>query len=259
MGIAENHVQDLDLDDAAERLLDIRSQSHSSQPQSHSQSQSQSRSIPVNWNLDNHITPPLQTSSSSPFPTHRFHPDMTALDILNLLWGDSLYHHIAHHTNLYAQQKQQQQPDATWHDVDADEIRTLFGMFVYMSVVKLPAFVDYWSTQPFLDTPIIHNVMPRNRAHKLLQYLHANTNINNEQRDPLHKIEPIIAHLTHSFASSFRCGTKQCIDEVMIAYRGRTHFIQYMPKKRVRYGIKVWCRADSESAFISQIQIYFGK
>ena len=32
MGIAENHVQDLDLDDAAERLLDIRSQSHSSQP-----------------------------------------------------------------------------------------------------------------------------------------------------------------------------------------------------------------------------------
>ena len=136
----------------------------------------------------------------------------------------------------------------------SDEIRAMFGMFVYMSVVKLPSFRDYWSTHPFLSTPIVHNVMSRNRAHKILQYLHANNN-----NDPLHKIEPILAHLTHSFSSAFQCGKNQCIDELMIAYRGRTHFIQYMPKKRARYGVRVWCRADCESAFISQFQIYFGK
>ena len=193
---------------------------------------------------------------------------MTALDILNWLWGASLYEHIAHHTNLYAQHKEQQEQktDSVWQDVTADEIRSLFGMFVYMSIVKLPSFTDYWSTNAFLTTPVIHNVMSRNRAHKILQYIHANhphnDNVNTttqQTHDPLHKIEPILSHLTHSFMTAFECGQRQSIDELMIAYRGRTHFIQYMPKKRVRYGIKVWCRADSESAFISQFQINFSK
>ena len=44
----------------------------------------------------------------------------------------------------------------------------------------------------------------------------------------------------------------------MIVYRGHPHFVQCMPQKRVRSGIKVW-RRDSESAFISQFQINFSK
>lgn len=273
-GMSLEHENDQDLDEnlthAAQRLVDM---------QQHMNDQLVSHSQPCGWHIDNDISPspspsPSPSSSSfsslplSPAPRHRFHESWTIFDILNVLWGDDLFAHLAQHTNMYAQHKQQQQQkqDNNWWDVTADEMRTLFGMFVYMSVVKLPSFEDYWSTQPYLSTPIIHNVMPRRRAKQLLRYLHANHSNNNnnnnsqqEARDPLYKLEPILAHLTRSFANSFQCGQKQCIDELMIAYRGRTHFIQYMPKKRVRYGIKVWCRADSDSAFISQFQIYFGK
>ena len=222
-----------EMDHAAEALIRMTDSSPVSSPipsPTPSQSRSQSRSVPVNWHVNEDIpmSPPSSLPSPSPSPSHRLTENMSALDILNLLWGNDLYDHLAQHTNLYAQQKQQQTIDNKWYDVTADEIRAMFGMFVYMSVVKLPSFRDYWSTHPFLSTPIVHNVMSRNRAHKILQYLHANNN-----NDPLHKIEPILAHLTHSFSSAFQCGKNQCIDELMIAYRGRTHFIQYMPKKSV--------------------------
>ena len=211
-----------EMDHAAEALIRMTDSSPVSSPipsPTPSQSRSQSRSVPVNWHVNEDIpmSPPSSLPSPSPSPSHRLTENMSALDILNLLWGNDLYDHLAQHTNLYAQQKQQQTIDNKWYDVTADEIRAMFGMFVYMSVVKLPSFRDYWSTHPFLSTPIVHNVMSRNRAHKILQYLHANNN------DPLHKIEPILAHLTLSFSSAFQCGKNQCIDELMIAYRGRTH------------------------------------
>lgn len=105
--------------------------------QSHPQAQPRTSAVQWSPNTDNS---PSSSSSLplSPSPLHRFHESMTALDLLNLLWGDDLFAHLAQHTNLYAQHKQQQEQkqDNNWW-VTADEMRTLFGMFVYMSIVKL--------------------------------------------------------------------------------------------------------------------------
>ena len=34
---------------------------------------------------------------------------------------------------------------------------------------------------------------------------------------------------------------------------------QYMPKKPVRRGLKVWMRADSMNGYVSEFQVYVGK
>jgi Transposase IS4 len=169
-----------------------------------------------------------------------------------------VFNHGYIHRYIYA--RQQGQVDKYWYDTDADEIRALFGIFIIMSINKLPCYFDYWDQHPYLHS-YIHHIMPRDRYTKLLQYIHVNNNNNNNanQHISLSKLQPIITTLSHTFTSSFTCGTHQCIDELMISFRGRTHFIQYMPKKRIRYGIKVWCRADSESGFITQFNIYMGK
>ena len=46
------------------------------------------------------------------------------------------------------------------------------------------------------------------------------------------------------------------VDEAMIPFKGRSSFKQYMP---VRRGIKVWMRADSESGYVSALEVYTGK
>ena len=42
-------------------------------------------------------------------------------------------------------------------------------------------------------------------------------------------------------------------------FKGRSTLKQYMPKKPVRRGIKVWMRADAESGYVSAFEVYTGK
>lgn len=49
------------------------------------------------------------------------------------------------------------------------------------------------------------------------------------------------------------------IDEAMIRYKGRVFFRQYMPKKPIKWGIKVWTIADSRNGYVSNFAVYLGK
>jgi hypothetical protein len=50
------------------------------------------------------------------------------------------------------------------------------------------------------------------------------------------------------------------IDEMMIRYKGSyCPSRQYMPNKPEKWGIKVWCLADSITKFVSNFQFYVGK
>ena len=50
------------------------------------------------------------------------------------------------------------------------------------------------------------------------------------------------------------------IDETMVRYKGTCCLAtQYMPKKPVKWGLKVWCVADSKSKFIWDLEVYCGK
>ena len=45
----------------------------------------------------------------------------------------------------------------------------------------------------------------------------------------------------------------------MIPFKGQSSLKQYMPKKPVRTGIKVWALADSKNGYIANFQLYTGK
>ena len=41
-----------------------------------------------------------------------------------------------------------------------------------------------------------------------------------------------------------------CIDETMIGLKGHLAWVQYMPKKPTKWGIKAWVLADSENGYV---------
>jgi hypothetical protein len=50
------------------------------------------------------------------------------------------------------------------------------------------------------------------------------------------------------------------VDEMMVRYKGSyCPACQYMPKKPEKWGLKLWCLADSSSKFISNFDVYCGK
>ena len=49
------------------------------------------------------------------------------------------------------------------------------------------------------------------------------------------------------------------IDESIISYKGRLSFLQYMPKKPKKWGMKAWVLADAKSAYTWNWDLYAGK
>ncbi|KAK9890021.1 hypothetical protein WA026_008828 [Henosepilachna vigintioctopunctata] len=54
-------------------------------------------------------------------------------------------------------------------------------------------------------------------------------------------------------------GINATIDEMMIGFRGCSHLIIYMPRKPVKYGLKVQANSDSKTFYFYDGNIYSGK
>ena len=69
-----------------------------------------------------------------------------------------------------------------------------------------------------------------------MRFLHLNDNSKYREKgepghDPLFKLRPFIEPLFRNFQASYNLSRQICIDESMIAFKGRLFFIQYMPQK----------------------------
>ena len=102
--------------------------------------------------------------------------------------------------------------------------------------------------------------MPVKRYEKLCQYLHVSHGANEPNHqgnyDKLYKIRPVLTMAQNSFKESYKVGKHQAIDEAMIAFKGCLSYIQYLPAKPIKHGIKLWMRCDSESAYLHECEVY---
>ena len=48
------------------------------------------------------------------------------------------------------------------------------------------------------------------------------------------------------------------IDEAMIRFDGRLAWKQYMPKKPVKWGMKLWCLCDANTGYCLEFSLYTG-
>ncbi|XP_065062200.1 piggyBac transposable element-derived protein 4-like [Rhopilema esculentum] len=175
-------------------------------------------------------------------PTQELEETSKEIDFFPLLFEKNIYRRLAEETNRHAQQLQTE-------PTTPDKIQTFIGMRVYMSVVDLPELRMYWSEDKFFGNFGISEVMPRLRFEKLSQYFHANDragyNRQDPNRDKLYLIRPILDLVLAACLNSYHPHRDVAVDKAMIKFRGSLGFRQYMPAKPIKYGIKVWARADS--------------
>jgi len=148
--------------------------------------------------------------------------------------------------------------DTAWALTPSDDMNAFIGMNIAMGFHKLTDFRDYWSNDPLLQVPYISNIMPRARYQKLCQYMHVSdpriVNVN----DKIHKVRNLVTKLTERFQTAFKPGKQLSIDEAMIQFDGRLAWKQYMPKKPVSWGIKLWCLCDSTTGYCLNFSVYTG-
>jgi hypothetical protein len=78
--------------------------------------------------------------------------------------------------------------------------------------------------------------------------------------DKLHKVRWMIDEVRSRFRAMWSPNQQMTVDEGMIMYKGKYCPIrQYMPKKSIRFGIKVWAAADALSKYLWDFEVYCGK
>ncbi len=74
--------------------------------------------------------------------------------------------------------------------------------------------------------------------------------------DRLGKVRPLMNYLHSRFKLVYNPGQNLAVDEAMIKFQGRTSLKQYMPKKPIRTGIKVWVLGESSTGYFSRLEVY---
>ncbi len=106
--------------------------------------------------------------------------------------------------------------------------------------------------------------MSSRRFELILRFLHLNDSSRQPQRgdpdfDKLYKIQPFMKLLIQNFKNNYIPYQHLSIDESMISYKGRLSFIQYLPKKPHKWGMKAWVLADSCNGYTWGWKVYTGK
>lgn len=127
-----------------------------------------------------------------------------------------------------------------------------------MGLVKMPAVNAYWENE--LRFSPIADSLSCNRFFKLQRNLHfADNNLATDElkTDRIWKLRPWITSLQKNFRA-VSSDEFQCVDEIMIAFKGRSLVKQYLPKKPKKWGFKLWGRCTS-SGFLHDFEVYQGK
>ena len=76
--------------------------------------------------------------------------------------------------------------------------------------------------------------------------------------DKLWKVRPLLDIVCKRSLELYSPHPQISVDESMIGTKSRLSFIQYMPKKPVKWGIKNWVCADSVTGYILTFDVYCG-
>jgi len=168
---------------------------------------------------------------------------------------------IVQQSNLY--HSQIKPDDDKWKDITFEELKAFLGILIAMGLLDLPKFHDYWSRGNLLSVPWFATIMPRDRFFEILRYLHLSNKENEPPRDDpshkLYKLGDLLSKVNDIFAKRYKPERHLSVDEQMIGTRCRIGFIQYMPKKPVKFGIKLWVICEADSGYCLKFQVYTGK
>ena len=119
------------------------------------------------------------------------------------------------------------------------------------------------TSKEMLETPFFRKILSLDKFKQILKYLHFSDNSNapsktEESYDRLWKIRNIFDILVKNFKNAYNPAQNCVVDEVIVTFKGRVIFWQYIPKKHKRWNIKIYKLCD-ETAYACDIKVYLGK
>lgn len=177
---------------------------------------------------------------------------------------DDLIEEMVVHTNNYAHllkelRTAQFSRMTRWKDVSREELKTFFGVIIYMGLNPKPSIEHYWKLDVLYYNPLMHRInMSYNRFSSILRCWHfteIQIGVIGEQRT--HKIDPLVHKMVANFRSLYVPSEIIVVDESMVKFHGKLIIRTYNPAKTDRYGMKIY-KACTINSYTWSYQIYSG-
>ncbi|GFR21247.1 piggyBac transposable element-derived protein 4 [Trichonephila clavata] len=195
----------------------------------------------------------------------------TENDFFKLMFTDEILSILVEETNRYAfdvlnlhgETSDKRNHASSWKPTNKNEILKFLGLILLMGHIEKDSIQDYWTTNYLVETPFFREVMPRDRFLMILKFLHFSDNSLKESRDSptydrLWKIRKNFDSFNRTFKEVYDPTENVSFDEVIIKFKGRIHFKQYIPKKRKQWGLKMYKIADA-TGYTYDMRVYLGK
>ena len=133
-----------------------------------------------------------------------------------------------------------------------------------MGLINYPGIEDCWVTTWPFATSSFSSVLKRDRFSLIMRFLHLNDSTHYIPKgqpgyDAIFKLRPFLDPLITNFQAAYSLGREVSVDEGMIGFKGRLGFLQYMPKKPTKWGMKAFVLADSVTGYTYNWRLYIGK
>ncbi|XP_003727691.1 piggyBac transposable element-derived protein 4-like [Strongylocentrotus purpuratus] len=228
-----------------------------------------SRTPPRQWTDNVTDSAGKRFTGPQPGPTGNF-ATLSEAETFQLLFTDEFLNEIVLLTNKNFERKKLKSPTKhkmKWYPVTRAELETWFGVIIGMGLLQLKGDIrKYWSVKHKLTrTDGFPEVFPRDRFLQVLRYIHfvdeeiAITNRQLAGFDKFYKIRYIFNYLVPKFQEVYNPERDVAIDESMIKGQARMPARQFMKNKPTRWGLKVFALAESQSAYVLNLDLYEGK
>lgn len=177
---------------------------------------------------------------------------------------------IVKYTNIFIVQRKTERKnlsDISFRDRDYRptsriEIKAVFGVLFLMAVKRgNSADISEFFTKNETGVMIMRVNFSESRFRMLLRSLRFDGISSRQERFATDKLAPI-----RDFQSSFLANCKKTynvsetvtIDKMLVAFRGPCNFIQYIPNKPAKYGLKIYAICDSQTFYTYNMIIHCG-
>ena len=148
-----------------------------------------------------------------------------------------------------------------WYDTCASEMRVFIGLLMLQAIDSKVDTSMYFSTRESVCSPFFRKIMSGRRFDLLQRFLHLvdNDTVTDGPGRKLAKIKPFIDIILNKFQENYIPHKCISIDESLLGWKGNLSWVQYIPAKRKRFGMKFYELCESSTGYVWNFFIYAGK
>ena len=189
--------------------------------------------------------------------------DVSALDLFELYFDDTVITRLVESTVAYAEENKERKKSMyrrlKLRELNKEEMMRFIAVLLLLGITGVRSYRKAWSMKNAQFIIRLNELMSRNRFEAIAAFFHIVTPEEEGRSigNPLRKILPLHEHMKQRCFQLYQPLQQVSVDERMVKSKARTKFRQYLRDKPIKWGFKYWVMSDP-TGYTCDFNLYCG-